>query len=350
MKVVFLFAITLATIWADMPLKKPHHYNSAVNDEMVQGIRSKSPTWQAYEPGENPLRNYTDAQLKYLSSMPKVDYEGHMKKLAETQETIKHLFASPDSDKKLKASPEERLRAVTLPTNYDWRTTDDGKRCTPKVQSQGSCGSCYAFATAIVFAARYCQVRTGAAVIDYSPQDLLTCSVRTSGCDGGLFEEALTYLEEYGITTLACKPYLEMNSPSDATPKQRCVSTKCASGDPIGKSYCKKGTSIVLYGKDRIKYEITQRGPIGTAMIVYDDLMSYKSGIYKSVQGAKQGGHAIVLFGWGLDTSVTPNIEYWLVMNTWGDDWGESGYFRIDMTDTRSQLGEAGYYCIPEVA
>ncbi|MCQ2820368.1 MAG: hypothetical protein MJ252_24135 [archaeon] len=55
--------------------------------------------------------------------------------------------------------------------------------------------------------------------------------------------------------------------------------------------------------------------------------MSYKSGIYQHVSGSYQGGHAVVFIGYGTEDGV----DYWICQNSWGPDWGESGYFRIKM-------------------
>ena len=58
-------------------------------------------------------------------------------------------------------------------------------------------------------------------------------------------------------------------------------------------------------------------------MDVYTDFYSYIGGIYKYVTGKLEGGHAILIVGYD-DAS-----QYFIVKNSWGDGWGESGYFRI---------------------
>lgn len=48
-------------------------------------------------------------------------------------------------------------------------------------------------------------------------------------------------------------------------------------------------------------------------------------GIYQYVTGSLQGDHAVKLMGWGQDDG----IDYWLVANTWGYNWGMNGMFKI---------------------
>jgi len=62
-----------------------------------------------------------------------------------------------------------------------------------------------------------------------------------------------------------------------------------------------------------------------TRFDVYEDFMNYKGGIYLYTYGVRRGGHAIKVLGWG----VEGDVNYWLCANSWGPNWGESGYFKI---------------------
>ena len=39
--------------------------------------------------------------------------------------------------------------------------------------------------------------------------------------------------------------------------------------------------------------------------------------------------HAVLTVGWGHDDGK----EYWLVKNSWGEDWGDDGYIKIAIVD-----------------
>ena len=53
--------------------------------------------------------------------------------------------------------------------------------------------------------------------------------------------------------------------------------------------------------------------------------MTYSSGVYKHVRGGLLGGHAVKVIGWGIDNEV----QYWIASNSWGESWGETGFFKI---------------------
>ena len=337
---VLLLTFAFSLIPALDPSTLPHYFNRGINSELVNIIKTSNSTWIPYEASENPFRNYTDKELKFVMSMPGIDYEKYRQKFKKRNRDINGRFL-------INSDITSPTKASSIPSTFDWRTTTDGQRCMPPVQSQGKCGACYAFASISTFSARYCALVPSETAAAYSPQDSLACNIRTEACNGGILDYAFIYMEEYGVTTLACQPYAEYQTSDTSTvPSQKCLATTCASGSPVIKKFCKKGTSVILEGTERIKYEIMTKGPVASSMMTYEDLMSYKSGIYKHVTGTLQGGHAIVLVGWGLEGTT----EYWIVMNSWGTSWGLSGYFKLDMSDLNSYPDEVAFYCVPEAS
>lgn len=51
----------------------------------------------------------------------------------------------------------------------------------------------------------------------------------------------------------------------------------------------------------------------------------FLAGVYQHVTGVVAGGHAVKIIGWGVEKGV----DYWLVANSWNNDWGEKGFFKI---------------------
>lgn len=67
-----------------------------------------------------------------------------------------------------------------------------------------------------------------------------------------------------------------------------------------------------------------RNGPVQTAFNVYEDFLSYKSGVYSHVTGSPVGGHAVKIIGWGVDKDT--QLPYWLIANSWNTDWAEVIY------------------------
>eukprot|EP00163_Fabomonas_tropica_P000627 TRINITY_DN103_c0_g1_i1.p2 TRINITY_DN103_c0_g1~~TRINITY_DN103_c0_g1_i1.p2 ORF type:complete len:179 (+),score=47.28 TRINITY_DN103_c0_g1_i1:695-1231(+) len=74
-----------------------------------------------------------------------------------------------------------------------------------------------------------------------------------------------------------------------------------------------------------IQKEVMTNGPVVATYTVYQDFLSYKSGVYKHESGPAVGGHAVKIVGWG-ELNGTP---YWKIANSWNPDWGLNGYFLI---------------------
>lgn len=69
-----------------------------------------------------------------------------------------------------------------------------------------------------------------------------------------------------------------------------------------------------------------QIGPISIGLN-FDFGTEYVSGIYNNKYCPRyKPTHSALLVGYGIDNGTC----YWLIKNSWGTDWGEEGYFRIE--------------------
>jgi len=93
----------------------------------------------------------------------------------------------------------------------------------------------------------------------------------------------------------------------------------------------------ILFGEDDIKRDILKNGPVVATSQVHVDFLPYKSGVYHKADEVPRfsGFSAVKIVGWGVEngTDGEPNKgnKYWIIQNSWGDDWGENGYARISM-------------------
>jgi hypothetical protein len=70
-----------------------------------------------------------------------------------------------------------------------------------------------------------------------------------------------------------------------------------------------------------------QNQPISIAIAASSSVFQfYTGGILSSTACGTAINHAVNLVGYGTDSSGTP---FWIVRNSWGSNWGESGYMRV---------------------
>ena len=62
------------------------------------------------------------------------------------------------------------------------------------------------------------------------------------------------------------------------------------------------------------------------SMMIYEDFMNYKDGVYEHVTGDMVNGHAVRAFGWGHDKD---GHLYWMIQNQWGERWGNGGFANV---------------------
>ena len=225
---------------------------------------------------------------------------------------------------------------VTPPSGLDWRS-NGGNYVTP-VKDQGYCGSCWAFAaTAAAESVVLIKNHAPNTDLDLSEQVLVSCSGAGSCEQGGRLDVAADYIRDTGLPVESCYPY----TAADGTCSMACDNWQ-ASAYKIN-----NWIWVVPYGTtpttDALKQALSTYGPLVTTMAVYSDFMNYASGVYAYTSGGLEGYHAILLVGYD-DAG-----QYFIVKNSWGTRWGESGYFRIAYSELTS-VTQFGYETIAEGA
>ncbi|XP_007564164.1 PREDICTED: dipeptidyl peptidase 1 [Poecilia mexicana] len=213
--------------------------------------------------------------------------------------------------------------AAALPEHWDWRNVDGVNFVSP-VRNQGSCGSCYSFATMGMLEARVRILTNNSDSPVLSPQQVVSCSEYAQGCDGGFPYLIGKYVQDFGIVDESCFPYAAKNTPCGVP--ANCGRMYTAEYGYVGGFYggCSE-TAMML--------ELVKNGPMAVALEVYPDFMNYKGGIYHhtgladSINPFELTNHAVLLVGYGRCHKT--GEKYWIVKNSWGAQWGEDGYFRI---------------------
>jgi cathepsin B len=236
--------------------------------------------------------------------------------LSDAKKIVTSTFASHSN--LARCSVED---SVVPPETFDYR--NQWKACVlPVTNQQNTCGSGYAIAVAQTASERMCIASKAQKLVNLSAQELLSCDKNNSGCKSGFLNNAADYLKTTGLVDETCFPYSV-----DSTCDKMCAEPKRHKAD----GYC------ILFGEDDIKREIFKNGPVFSVMTIHVDFLTYKSGIYtKGDEVPKfQGHHGLKIIGWGVEngSEVEPNAgnKYWIVQNSWGEDWGENGYARISM-------------------
>lgn len=233
------------------------------------------------------------------------------------------------------------------PENFDSREAWPDCSSIKEIRDQSNCGSCWAVSSGAAISDRICIDHNQKDQTRISEADILSCCTSCGfGCDGGEEDEAFRHWVNHGYVTGGaygnqdfCKPY----------PFEPCAhhvkvpGMKSCGGEeyptPACKRECSNSSYTTSYADDvhkgvsyqtfhnaaDIKEEIYRHGPVVTGFTVYEDFMTYQSGIYQHVEGSDLGGHAVRIIGYGTENGT----DYWLVTNSWNEHWGEGGCFRI---------------------
>jgi len=243
----------------------------------------------------------------------------------------------------LKGTPPEKSRPVPepvgdkflYPDSFDWRDINGNNYITDIKDQGSSCGSCWAFAALSAFEGAINAYYNNPDIdADLSEQDLISCAVPDGCCGANSGEIGEMFSEFFVERRIPTEQEFEYQA-CDAInpPPSDCGSIDCDYAVPCswqGDEYwlIEEGRLNIILSPYYFKNAIMSLGPIEVGMLVYDDFFSYSGGIYQHPDSDDWlGGHAVTLVGWGKEDG----LEYWIVKNSWGEDWGEDGYFRIAM-------------------
>ncbi|QDZ20685.1 cathepsin Z [Chloropicon primus] len=280
---------------------------------------------------------------------------------SELVESLPGLRANEDVV--LSALPHEYLEDHRLPSCFDWRDTslEEGEGRASYVTKDLNqhvpqyCGSCWAHGALSALADRVKIARRGAwPDINYSIQALLNCGRDVAGsCHGGNALGVYQYVHDFGIPGETCQHYKARDEVCDDFHTCR----NCAPPPPPQGHDCwavprSNYTShyVAEYGRVRgerkMMKEIFARGPIACE-IDSDPLDDYEKGVLIPEEGYEPHvNHIISVAGWGVDEE--DGTPYWIVRNSWGTYWGESGWFKIKRGDNALLIEENCYWAVPE--
>lgn len=208
---------------------------------------------------------------------------------------------------------EEGRNLQSIPASVDWRQSG----AVSYIKNQASCGSCYTFATAAVIESAY-KIKKGS-LPNLSEQQLLDCttSYGNMGCSGGYIHTMWQYMMKNKIMQESDYPYVAY--------KKTCAYKSTKGLVNVNAWYNVARNDPNAHMRAIAKQPIA--GAVAASSSVY---MFYKGGIISSTSCGTALNHAVTFVGYGTENGV----NYWLLKNSWGTNWGEKGYFRIRRDST----------------
>ena len=196
-----------------------------------------------------------------------------------------------DTDRKTNRGRSLNTPYINIPESLDWREYG----VVGPVHNQGSCNACWAFSAA--GSIEY-HVRRIIKDSEVSVQNILDCSPRTYGCQGGLMEHVFEYKQAFSLAY------------SYSGTKGKCDASKQG-------AHVESFVAIEENIENSLPYMITKWGPVSVG-VDFSSLVAHRGGIIGKNMCGSDAKHAVLVVGF------TPDV--WIVKNSAGTDWGNSGY------------------------
>uniref|UniRef100_A0A0D9XGV5 Uncharacterized protein n=1 Tax=Leersia perrieri TaxID=77586 RepID=A0A0D9XGV5_9ORYZ len=279
------------------------------------------------------------ANARYVNEFNKkkgMTYELGLNKFADmTFEEFAAKYAGAKVDAADLASvPEgnyEEELVGDVPVTWDWRQYGV---VTP-VKDQKQCGSCWAFSSVGAVESAYAIATKQ--LLRLSEQQVLDCS-NAGDCSGGYTSSVLQdFAVKKGIA-------LDQSGNPPYYPAYQAEKLACrtVAGKPVIKM---DGAASVPSSNEVSLKQSVYKQPVSVLIEADNNFQLYVKGVYSGPCGTSIN-HAVLAVGYGV---TTDNTKYWIVKNSWGTGWGESGYIRMkrDIAAKEGLCGIALYGMYP---
>ncbi|XP_042295793.1 cathepsin W [Sceloporus undulatus] len=203
----------------------------------------------------------------------------------------------------------------SISQSCDWRKAG----AVSAVKDQGpDCRSCWAFATVSNIEALW-NIHQHVPR-NLSVQEVIDCAYKKTGCQGGfVWDGLLAVFKNRGLSSSVLYPYVGRNQPCQEHRRKKVT--------PI------YGYEVLPRDEKYIAGIVASQGPV-TALFNMKVLQNYKKGILRRPSQDCRPDHldhvgVIVGFNEVKSRRGSWTGPYWIIQNSWGEHWGEQGYFRL---------------------
>jgi C1A family cysteine protease len=260
--------------------------------------------------GVNKFMDLTPEEFATFYRMPAMNFTRDYK----IDAPVKTKFEVPENLKNNKPNP----------TNYDWFTQGV---CTP-VYNQGQCGSCWAFSATETIESYY--ALSGGKLTGLSMEQIVDCDVNGPdqgccyGCEGGWPYAAYDYVSKTskGIDSYNSYPYTAENGVSGNCNFQTSNVVTSLKG------YNK------INGESGLYKQLSTAGPVSVCVDA-SSWQTYTGGVL--TECTNNVDHCVQATGYAQYGS---SGSYWIVRNSWGADWGESGFIWVEIGQDLCAIGD----------
>lgn len=275
--------------------------------------------------GANRLWDWTEDELSQLSSARTGNSQGHFGWGNESQVLPCRGRNHMSGQHVLTNSTDKKGK--DFPSKASWKHLIKSS----EILQLGHCGSCWAIASAKLLEVH---AKIHGKDRSFSAQQLVSCVPNldkcggTGGCGGATMALAMDWVMAHGCAQEHEIPYLATDA------KGVCPSEVNLKADGPNAFGMIGWTKLPENSYESLMQAVAREGPVGVS-VASGAWLYYDNGIFDSCGKNAIIDHAVVLVGYGHDPVSLD--AYWLLLNSWGLDWGEQGYLRLLRHDEKTQ-------------